>query len=361
MSNALREKLLRFEQLMNQEYGLETKALIEALFLQTSILNERLFSIELALQGKTPRHGLTDPELPPSSSRNNRHTMNTILKRDPAVEQRDIIERLQVFPSIDIDAEIARRTAFLIDAMTQAGRYTLILGISGGVDSLTAGFLAQKAAMEARAQGHAAAQFIAVRLPYGEQHDEPDAQQSLRTINPDVVITVDIKPASDAMLSSLAMDALNKTTDSDKDFILGNIKARQRMIAQYAIAGNEQGLVIGTDHAAEALTGFFTKYGDGGSDVLPLSGLTKRQVRSIAKHFGAPDTLVGKIPTADLETLTPMKPDEDALGLTYAEIDDFLEGKQIDDRKAALIRKRFEETEHKRNTPIAPNWEKRRP
>ncbi|RXZ37079.1 ammonia-dependent NAD(+) synthetase [Oxalobacteraceae bacterium CAVE-383] len=276
----------------------------------------------------------------------------------PSAQQKDIIELLGVSPSIDIDEEIARRTAFLVDAMTQAARYSLILGISGGVDSLTAGFLAKKAAVQARAKGHPA-KFIAVRLPYGRQRDEADAQQSLKIIGPDAVVTVDIKPASDAMLAALAVEALNKTTDSDKDFILGNIKARQRMIAQYGIAGDAKGLVIGTDHAAEALTGFFTKYGDGGCDILPLSGLTKRQVRALARRFGAPDTLVNKIPTADLETLAPMKPDEDALGLTYSDIDDFLEGKQIDERIAMLIRKRFQETEHKRNTPVAPDLKQR--
>ncbi|HEY4317398.1 MAG TPA: ammonia-dependent NAD(+) synthetase [Herbaspirillum sp.] len=274
----------------------------------------------------------------------------------PNAEQQDIIDLLQVSPAIDIDREIARRTAFLVDAMTQAGRYALVLGISGGVDSLTAGFLAQRAALQARAKGHPA-RFIAVRLPYGRQRDEADAQLSLKAIGPDAVVTVDIKPASDAMLNALTLENLHETTDRDKDFILGNIKARQRMIAQYAIAGDARGLVIGTDHAAEALTGFFTKYGDGGSDVLPLSGLSKRQVRALARRFGAPDTLVDKTPTADLETLAPMKPDEDALGLTYTDIDDFLEGKQIDPHMAMLIQERFHATAHKRNTPLVPSRE----
>jgi NAD+ synthase len=278
---------------------------------------------------------------------------DTVTAQSSAATQNDIIGILQVAPSIDIDQEITQRTAFLIDAMKKTGRYALVLGISGGVDSLTAGFLAARAASGARSQGHPA-RFIAVRLPYGEQRDESDAQESLRMIGPDAIVTVDVKPASDAMLDSLEGEALDNATENDRDFILGNIKARQRMVAQYAIAGNAQGLVIGTDHAAEALTGFFTKYGDGGCDVTPLSGLSKRQVRSLAKRFGAPDALVYKPPTADLETLSPMKPDEDALGLTYSDIDDFLEGKVINAREHALILKRFQETEHKRNTPVAP-------
>src|ERR1044071_3915976 len=84
-------------------------------------------------------------------------------------------------------------------------------------------------------------------------------------------------------------------------FLLGNIKARQRMIAQFALAGAMRGLVIGTDHSAEALMGFYTKFGDGAADILPLAGLNKRRVRAVAKLLGAPDDLVFKVPTADLE------------------------------------------------------------
>ncbi len=94
------------------------------------------------------------------------------------------------------------------------------------------------------------------------------------------------------------------------DFVLGNTKARMRMVAQYTIAGASGGLVIGTDHAAEAVMGFFTKFGDGACDLAPLSGLVKNQVRAIARHFGAPESLVEKVPTADLEDLSPGKPDE---------------------------------------------------
>ncbi|GII28639.1 hypothetical protein Pmi06nite_20810 [Planotetraspora mira] len=95
-----------------------------------------------------------------------------------------------------------------------------------------------------------------------------------------------------------------------QDFLLGNIKARQRMIAQYAVAGALGGLVVGTDHAAEAVTGFFTKHGDGAADVVPLAGLTKRRVRAIAHTLGMPGTLIHKTPTADLESLRPGRPDE---------------------------------------------------
>jgi NAD+ synthase len=126
------------------------------------------------------------------------------------------------------------------------------------------------------------------------------------------------------------------------------------MIAQYAVAGAHHGLVVGTDHAAEAVSGFFTKYGDGAADVVPLTGLTKRRVRALAQTLGAPAELVWKTPTADLETLDPGKPDEDALGVTYDDIDDFLEGKPVGEQAYESIARRYRLTEHKRQLPVAP-------
>lgn len=266
-------------------------------------------------------------------------------------EQQHIINALHVSPSFDVQAEIARRTDFLCNHLIQSKRRSYVLGISGGVDSLTAGFLAQAAVEQARKRGHDAT-FIAMRLPYGTQKDEHDAQNAVQAIGPDKLLTVDIKPASDAMLASVK--AAGQTFDSpeQEDFILGNIKARQRMIAQYAVAGATQGLVIGTDHAAEALMGFFTKFGDGACDLTPLTGLNKRRVRALAHEFGAHAALVHKIPTADLENLAPLKPDEAAFGITYEEIDDFLEGKQVSEHAYEVIFKQYQATAHKRALPL---------
>ena len=271
----------------------------------------------------------------------------------PTAEQQDIIEVLRIAPSFDAEAEIDRRTAFLRDHLIRHQRRSLVLGISGGVDSLTAGFLAQRAVREAREQGHDV-RFIAMRLPYGVQKDEEDAQRSLAAIQPDTILTVDIKPAADAMLAAVKAGGLVFERAEQQDFILGNIKARQRMIAQYAVAGTTHGMVIGTDHAAEALMGFFTKFGDGACDITPLTGLNKRRVRALAKTLGAHEALVHKIPTADLEDLVPLKPDEASFGVTYEEIDDFLEGKRISDRAYDIILKQYRSTAHKRALPVEP-------
>ncbi|MFE2229062.1 ammonia-dependent NAD(+) synthetase [Streptomyces kronopolitis] len=274
---------------------------------------------------------------------------------DPASKalQQEIARDLQVTASFDAEQEIERRVAFLTARLTSTALRALVLGISGGVDSTTTGRLCQLAVERARAAGHDAT-FYAMRLPYGVQADEKDARRALEFIRADRELTVDVRPASDAALAAAVEGGLVFRDAHHQDFVHGNIKARQRMIAQYAVAGAHGGLVVGTDHAAEAVSGFFTKFGDGAADVVPLTGLTKRRVRAVAAALGAPAELVHKVPTADLETLDPGKPDEDALGVSYDRIDDFLEGEPVDAAAAEAIVRRYRLTEHKRALPIAP-------
>ncbi|MCQ4043755.1 ammonia-dependent NAD(+) synthetase [Streptomyces rubrisoli] len=267
--------------------------------------------------------------------------------------QQDIARDLQVSASFDVQQEIERRVAFLAAQLTSTSLRSLVLGISGGVDSMTAGRLCQLAVEQLRAAGREST-FFAMRLPYGAQADEKDAQLALEFIRPDRVLTVDVKSASDAALEAVLASGMVFRDAHQQDFVHGNIKARQRMIAQYAVAGAHEGLVVGTDHAAEAVSGFFTKFGDGAADVVPLTGLTKRRVRAMAQALGAPPALVWKTPTADLETLNPGRPDEEALGVTYDDIDDLLEGKPVDEAAFAAIVQRYRLTEHKRQLPIAP-------
>ena len=268
--------------------------------------------------------------------------------------QEEISRALKVSPVINVAEEVARRVNFLSQQMQDSGLHCLVLGISGGVDSTVAGKIAQLAVDDARAKGIEDAEFVAMRLPYGEQHDEEDARLAIEFIAPDETLTVDVKPASDAMLAAIESSGFSFADPNQRDFIMGNIKARQRMIAQYAVAGARRGLVLGTDQAAEALMGFFTKFGDGACDLAPLTGLTKRQVRALGTELGGSDRLVKKVPTADLETLNPGKTDEDALGVSYEDIDDFLEGKTISEEAQKIIIKGYHATQHKRQMPIAP-------
>lgn len=261
--------------------------------------------------------------------------------------QEQIIAELNVRPTVDPAAEIAARVGFLKQYLAASRANGFVLGISGGQDSSLAGRLCQLAVEELRAEG-TTAEFIAVRLPYQVQRDEADAQLALSFIQPDRSVTFNIHRAVDGFEDEYA----DATGAEMLDFTKGNVKARARMVAQYALAGQSGHLVVGTDHAAEAVTGFFTKFGDGGADLLPLSGLTKRQGRALLQHLGAPEHLYLKAPTADLLDDNPGQTDEANLGLTYQQIDDFLEGLDIDPAVAELIENRFLVTRHKRAEPV---------
>lgn len=264
-----------------------------------------------------------------------------------------IREEMRVLPSIDPQFEIERRVAFIKRKLTEARCKSLVLGISGGVDSTTCGRLAQLAVEELNQQHNTTEyQFIAVRLPYGEQKDEDEAQLALSFIRPSHSVSVNIKAGVDglhaASQQALANTGLIPTDPAKIDFIKGNVKARARMVAQYEIAGYVGGLVLGTDHSAENITGFYTKFGDGACDLAPLYGLNKRQVRLLAETLGAPAQLVHKTPTADLEELAPLKADEAALNLTYEQIDDFLEGKTVTAEVSQRLIAIYNATQHKR-------------
>lgn len=272
------------------------------------------------------------------------------------MNRQTIIEEMRVLPSIDPQLEIDRRVGFIQKQLTTSGCKTLVLGISGGVDSSTCGRLAQLAVNGLnQEQNTNTYQFIAVRLPYGVQQDEDDAQTSLDFIQPSHSLRVNIKEGTDGINGSVC-DTLTENgllPDADKvDFAKGNLKARARMASQYEIAGMLNGLVLGTDHSAENITGFYTKFGDGACDLAPLFGLSKRQVRLLAATMGAPESLFNKTPTADLECLSPQKEDEDVLGMSYDDIDNFLEGKEVNAEAAARLIGIYMKTQHKR-LPIA--------
>lgn len=264
---------------------------------------------------------------------------------------------MKVLPEIDVQFEINRRIAFIKKQLTQSGLNNLVLGISGGVDSSTCGRLAQLAVDELNEaqdsdSNNKKYQFIAVRLPYGVQADEADAQQALDFIKPSHCLTTNVLAGADGIhhevLQALSKAEILTADDAQIDFSKGNAKARVRMASQYHIAGIIGGLVIGTDHSAENITGFFTKWGDGACDLAPLFGLSKRQVRQLANALGAPSILVEKAPTADLEELEPGKTDEDALGISYDQLDNFLEGKKVTNAVSEHIINIYKKTQHKR-------------
>ncbi len=264
--------------------------------------------------------------------------------------QQQIIQDLQVKPAVDPEEEVRIRLEFLKEYLKFSGMKGFVLGISGGQDSSLAGRLCQLAVEDLRRDTGEDYTFIALRLPYGVQKDEEDAQRALRFIRPDKSYVVNIKPAVDGAVQSFE----EATSLTMSDFNKGNQKAQERMTVHYRFANAFNVLVVGTDHAAEALPGFFTKYGDGGVDLTPLSGLSKQQGRELLRYLGADPEIYTKPPTADLLDNTPGRLDEDELGLSYEVMDAFLTGQSVPDSAAHRIIRRYQITEHKRRLPVTP-------
>lgn len=266
-----------------------------------------------------------------------------------SAKQHEIIQALKVKPIIDVQEEIRISIDFMKDYLKKHPFLkSMVLGISGGQDSTLVGKLAQLTVEELNQElGEEKYLFIAVSLPYGVQFDEPDRQDALDFINPSKRVTINIKEAVDASNNALEEAGIVLT-----DFAKGNEKARERMKAQYSIAAMHNGVVLGTDHAAEAVTGFYTKYGDGGVDITPIFRLNKRQGKQLLKELGCPEHLYTKIPTADLEENRPALPDEVALGVTYDQIDEYLEGKTVSKEAQEKIEGFYNRSMHKRHMPI---------
>ncbi len=263
--------------------------------------------------------------------------------------QKQIVEEMMVKPEIDPKEEIRKSVDFLKAYLKKYPFFKgFVLGISGGQDSTLTGKLAQIAINELKEEsGNQDYKFIAVRLPYGVQKDMDDVNDAIEFMQADKALTVNIKGAVDASEAALKEAGIELS-----DFAKGNEKARERMKAQYSIAAMENCVVLGTDHSAEAVTGFYTKFGDGGADLTPIFRLNKRQGKQLLKELGCPEHLYTKKPTADLEDERPQIPDEVALGVTYDNIDDYLEGKEIPEDAAKKIESFYLKSQHKRHLPI---------
>lgn len=256
--------------------------------------------------------------------------------------QQSIIKELKVTPQIMPQREINSRVEFLKDFLRKTHLKGYVLGLSGGQDSTLTGKLAQMAMEEDK-------KFVAVRLPYGVQRDAEDVDLAIDFIQPDEVYEFNIKSTVDALCAEYEKAFGVTLTDYHK----GNVKARIRMVVQYAMAGMENLAVLGTDHASENITRFFTKYGDGAADVTPIFGLSKFQGREMLETFQeCPERIYTKTPTPDLLDNTPCRPDVDELGCSYRDLEDFLTGKEVSDDVFDTIYSFYQKGDHKVRPPV---------
>lgn len=262
--------------------------------------------------------------------------------------QKKIIKTLGIKHIIDFKLEIKQIIQFIKNYLKQSSMESLIIGISGGQDSTLTGKLCQISINELRHEiKNSKYKLFALRLPYGEQMDEKDCLDVIAFIKPDNIMNINIKNAVLSVEKLILKSGINVSS-----FVRGNIKSRERMNVQYTIANLYLGLVVGTQNAAEAVTGFFTKYGDGGTDINPISHLNKGQIKKMLQLLSCPKHLYLKNPTADLEDDKPGIPDEKVLNVKYDVIDKYLKGKIIDEHSKKIIEKLYLKTQHKRKLPI---------
>ncbi|WP_040949592.1 ammonia-dependent NAD(+) synthetase [Gorillibacterium massiliense] len=261
--------------------------------------------------------------------------------------QEEIIKTLGVKPTIDVNAEIRKRVDFLKDYVKKAGVKGLLIAISGGIDSAVAAGLCKKATDELTEETGEEYITLGVFQPYGEQADISDSYAVAEAFNLTHKVETNIQSAVNqiASIASVALSSIDGKTELTKGG-LGNIKARTRMVTQYALAFELKLLVVGTDHGSEGITGFFTKWGDGAVDIEPLKTLNKRQIRQVAQKLGVPQSILAKAPTAGLwEGQT----DEGELGISYDDNSDYLEGKKIAPEVQEKLEGIYKRTSHKRD------------
>jgi NAD+ synthase len=209
----------------------------------------------------------------------------------------------------EYEALAGQIAGWLRSQLEASGMSRLVLGLSGGIDSAVVCALAVRAA----GPENVVAAILPVRsLP----QDVQDAELAARAFGVDPIL-VDLAPAFEAMVASLP----EATRDGDqrlRHLALANVKPRLRMTALYYLAQLHRGLVVGTGNKTELSIGYFTKYGDGGVDLLPLADLDKSMVRALARTLGVPEPILAKAPSAGLwEGQT----DEGEIGLTYDQLD----------------------------------------
>lgn len=233
---------------------------------------------------------------------------------------------------------------WLKEKVTAANANGLIVGLSGGIDSaVVAGLI--KAAFPDNS--------LCVIMPcHSNPIDATDARLvatalQLETIEIDLSSTFD-----DLFTNKINAAVANRLTDTKGfDLASGNTKARLRMTTLYALSQSHNYLVVGTDNAAEWYTGYFTKYGDGGVDLVPIIHLSKGEVKEAAKLLNIPSKIIDRVPSAGLyENQT----DEEELGLTYNEIDKFMLTGMASEKNIAKLELIHSRSEHKRNLPLAP-------
>ena len=250
--------------------------------------------------------------------------------------------------SQEINKNIENVVSWLRDQVNNAGAKGLVVGISGGIDSAVVACLIKKAFPD---------NSLGVILPI--KSDKKDVEDGISTAKACDInyVEVDLEEEHTGIMEKVTnkLDSKNLFNSNAKRTMDSNLRARLRMSTLYAFANNLNYLVVGTDNAAEVYTGYYTKYGDGGVDLLPIASLKKYEVYEWARVLDVPKEVIEKQPSAGLwEGQT----DEKEMGTTYKNIDAFLDGKEIPENDLEIIERLHRNSAHKRMMPPSPNMYK---
>ncbi|AHF05959.1 NAD(+) synthase [Desulfitobacterium metallireducens] len=241
----------------------------------------------------------------------------------------------------ELESRIQTAVTWIREQVGNARVQGVVVGLSGGVDSAVVAGLCKRAFPE---------NSVGVIMPsQSSPADREDALLIAETYGLKVV-EVDLGEVHQEILEKVQQGLQEQGLNFEGRLSQGNLKARLRMSTLYTVANALNYLVVGTDNAPESYTGYFTKYGDGGVDILPISSLTKTEVRAWAAQLGLPDKIVNRVPTAGL---WPGQTDESEMGITYDHIDRYLLGEEIPVEEIEKIEKLHRQSEHKRHLPPA--------
>jgi NAD+ synthase len=257
-------------------------------------------------------------------------------------------------PPINPEKSVEIISEFIRDKIFESKTDGLVLGLSGGLDSATAAYMAAKSIDREKILG----------LIMPSVTTAPEDVKDALTVAGNLEIKKEIIPIDD-LLDQFTELNIHKSSKEQLKLAKANLKARIRMLILYYHANSMNRLVLGTGNKSELLAGYFTKYGDGGVDILPLGDLYKTDVRKIANYLHIPDKIIDKPPTAGL---WPGQTDEDELGITYQLLDKILYALadrniktaqvalklEISENEVLRIKEMMEAAEHKLIPPPLP-------
>ena len=252
----------------------------------------------------------------------------------------------------ELDATADHLTTFIEDVVDDAGAEGAVIGLSGGIDSTTVAYLAVEALGPGNVHG------LVMPSVANTEENMSDAEWVAEELGIEYDV-VEIQPIAEAFFDAVPEAA-------DDRMAAGNVYVRTRAVLNYFVANHENKVVLGTGNRAEAMTGYYTKYGDQAVDCNPIGNLYKQQVRQLAAHLGAPENLVTKTPSAEMWS---GQTDEDEMGLDYDTLDAILalhvdgplstaatvRALDVDEEHVERVVDLHERSAHKRAMPPAPD------